>query len=116
MLMGRPAFSTNKASGVRPTIPTRISYYTGWLEGEGPPLDAFRHSSNAVLPNRIQKDESMKNVRPSRSAYINSRVLVAFTFSLAALSLAVTAFAGWSGPSGRGVAFIEESNEPRSEA
>jgi hypothetical protein len=41
----------------------------------------------------------MKNVRPSRSAYVHFRLLVAFTLCFAGLSLTVTAFAGWFGPS-----------------
>ena len=39
----------------------------------------------------------MKKERPSRSAYINFRVLLAFTLCLAGLSLAVTAFGAWPG-------------------
>jgi len=39
----------------------------------------------------------MKNERPARSAYINFRLLLAFTLCLASLSLAVTAFGAWPG-------------------
>jgi hypothetical protein len=41
----------------------------------------------------------MKKEHPSRSAFINFRVLLAFTLCLAGLSLAVTAFGAWPGPS-----------------
>ncbi len=56
----------------------------------------------------------MKNERTSRSAYINFRVLLAFTLCLAGLSLAVTAFGAW--PSLTTAAWVRSQNQTARDA